>query len=67
LSRLLLQHLAPTALHPQDSQNALLKLERAYADGLAELERAGYRTEGISVFDYFHRLGHLEKRAARKA
>jgi hypothetical protein len=65
LSRLLMQQLAPASLHPLDSQNALLRLERAFADGVAELERAGYRTEGISVFDFFHRLSHLELRAQK--
>jgi hypothetical protein len=65
LSRLLMQQLAPSSLHPQDSQNALLRLERAFADGVAELERAGCRTEGISTFDYFHRLQHLEKKPSK--
>jgi hypothetical protein len=54
--------LAPQSLHPQDPSNALLALERAYQDGVAELERAGHRAEGLTVYEYLHRLGHLEKK-----
>jgi hypothetical protein len=66
LSRSLVRQLAPQELRPQSSRNALLELERAFAEGFAELERAGYRTEGISTFDYMSRLAHLERRASKK-
>lgn len=66
ISRALLDLLAPKdSLHPQDSQNALLKLERSFAEGFAELEHAGHRTEGISVYNYTYRLAHLEKKRSK--
>jgi hypothetical protein len=57
--------LAPQSLHPQDTGNALLALERAFEDGVAELERAGHPTAGMSVFVFLHRLQALEKKEAK--
>lgn len=62
ISQLLLGLLAPQSLHPQDSGNALLALERAYEDGVAELERAGHPTHGMSVYVFLHRLQALDKK-----
>lgn len=61
LNDLLLGLLAPSSLHPQDAGNALFTLEKAYQDGVAELEMAGCRTEGLTVYEFIHRLEHLGK------
>jgi hypothetical protein len=65
LWRLLVSLLAPRSLHPQDAGNALLALERAYADGVAELEQAGHDTRGMNVFDFLHRLSFLERKPTK--
>lgn len=62
ISQQLLALLAPRSLHPQDAGNALLALERAYQDGIAELERAGHPTESMSVYVFLHRLQALDKK-----
>lgn len=64
LSQQLVALLAPQSLHPQDSSNAMLALERAYEDGVAELERAGHPTVGMTLYTYLHRLQALEKKQA---
>lgn len=66
LSQQLVALLAPQSLHPADNQNALLALERAYEDGVAELERAGHPAAGMSVYVFLHRLQGLEKREGNK-
>ena len=63
--RALVRLLAPASLSPLDAENALLQLERAYADGLAELEQAGHRVEGASVYSFLHKLGYVAQ--AREA
>jgi hypothetical protein len=65
ISRQLVALLAPQSLHPQDTGNQLLALERAFEDGVAELERAGHPTVGMSVFVFLHRLQALEKKEAK--
>lgn len=62
LGKQLVGLLVPQALNPADPSNALLQLERAYQDGVAELERAGHPAEGMSVYVYLHRLQLLEKK-----
>lgn len=62
ISQQLLALLAPQSLHPLDSNNALLALERAYEDGIAELERAGHPAAGMSVYTFLHRLQALDKK-----
>lgn len=64
LERHLVLLLAPKeSLHPQDPANILLALEARFADGVAELERAGYSAEGLSVYAFWHKLGRLQKKA----
>lgn len=66
--RALVRLLAPVSLSPVDAGNALLQLERAYADGLAELEQAGHRGAGLSVFGFLHRLAYVARvREAERA
>lgn len=69
MQRTLVDLLAPASLSPLDPDNALLRLERAFADGVAELEQAGHPQAGaLSVWDFIHRLSYLERqRAAQPA
>jgi hypothetical protein len=67
LAKALARLLAGPALHPADPANALLTLERAFADGLAELEQAGHATAGLSLFEYLHKLDYLSRKQAARA
>ena len=67
LDKALAQLLAGPALHPADPANALLSLERAFADGLAELEQAGHTTQGLSLYEYLHKLDYLSRKLAARA
>lgn len=65
LERQMLALLTPQALNPTDPNNAVLALERTFAEGVAELEAAGHWREDMTVFDYVGRLLRLEKKPAQ--
>ena len=68
MQRTLIGLLAPASLSPLDPDNALMGLERAFADGVAELEQAGHPQAGaLSVWDFMHRLTYLERQRAAQA
>ena len=67
LGRQLVGLLVPQSLSPADPSNALLQIERAYQDGVAELERAGHGGREWSVYEYLHRLKKLEQREKQPA
>lgn len=62
LGKQLVGLLVPQSLNPADPGNALLQIERAYQDGVAELERAGHGGREWTVYEYLHRLQLLEKK-----
>jgi hypothetical protein len=62
MGQFLVSMLAPQSLSPQDKDNALLKLERAFQNGIAELEQAGHRADDLTVYAFVHRLDFLEKK-----
>lgn len=67
LSQQMVQMLAPQSLHPEDPNNIVLTMQAAFANGLAELERAGYSAQDLSLYNFWYKLQYLEKKPTAPA